>query len=219
VKSLVAVLVLVIVARTASAQPGATEPIPEGSMESPPVYVQPQWQPQRQPSGTQKSEDTALWLSLGGTLGSYALLIIPSAIAAGSYNQSANQLASAAGSVGLVGTLLAPSFGHWYAGKGFTRGFGLRLGAMPVAVLGLLVAISGCSWGYSHGDESNNEGCGSGEPIGIAILLGAGAMWVGCTVDDIVQAPRRVRRNNGAQYALTPLLQRDGAGLALAGTF
>ncbi len=185
-------------------------------MEPPPVYVQ----PQARPSGTQKSEDIALWLSLGGTLGSYALLIVPSAIAAGRYNQTANQLAASAGSVGLIGTLLAPSFGHWYAGKVFTRGLGLRLGAMPVALIGLVVALSGCTlFSGGHDDSGADDNCGQGTPIGLALIIGAGGMWFGGTIDDIVQAPRRVRRNNGAQYAITPLIQRDGGGLAIVGAF
>jgi len=230
VATLVLVLVLVIVARTASAQPGATEPIPPGDIEAPPVYAPPQQpfqqqQPyqQQQPQGPQKSEDIALWLSLGGTLGSYALLFTPLLFTTDSYSESESnsgmrELASAASSIGLVGTLLAPTFGHWYAGKGFTRGFGLRLGAIGVALIGVVVALSGCSLGFGH-DQAEDPNCGQGEPIGIALLIGAGGMWVGGTVDDIVQAPRRVRRNNGAQIALTPLISGDRAGLALVGAF
>jgi len=220
VKSLLAVLVLVPVivigARTASAQPGATEPIPPGAMEPPPIYAQPQQQPQV----AQKSESTALWLSLGGTIGSYALLFAPAVIANSGTNEATTNLAASAATVGLVGTLLAPTFGHWYAGKGFTRGFGLRLGSIGVALLGAVVALSGCSISFGH-DQQDDPDCGQGAPIGIALLIGAGGMWVGGTVDDIVQAPRRVRRRNEAavQLGLTPIVHGDRAGIVLVGSF
>lgn len=214
-KALVAALVLVIVARTASAQPGATEPIPPGAMEPPPVYAQQPPQQQR----PQKSESTALWLSLGGTLGSYALLFTPALFANSNGNNGARELAGSLASVGLVGTVIAPTFGHWYGGKGFTRGFGLRLGSIGVALLGAVVALSGCSLSFGHDDYEEDDNCGEGAAIGVALLIGAGGMWVGGTVDDIVQAPRRVRRNNAAQYALTPLISGDQAGLALVGAF
>ena len=81
---------------------------------------------QQRPIGDEKSESTAFWLSFGGTVGSYALVFGGSALAAQSRNSSASNLAGSAASVGLVGTLIAPTFGHWYGGKGFTRGFGLR---------------------------------------------------------------------------------------------
>jgi len=207
VKLLAVALVLVLAVRTAGAQPGMVDPDP------PPP-------PQRSqvPLPEELSESTAFWLSLGGTVGSYGLWIGAAALATSSNSRIAGTL----GSAGVVGTVIAPGFGHWYAGKYFTRGLGLRLGGVGVAFIGLLVAIGGCPlFDGGHGDETDSD-CGNPGPGAALALLGAG-MWVGGTVDDIIQAPRRVNRINAARneasYALTPLLRHDSAGLALVGAF
>lgn len=215
-KSLAAALVLVLAAGTAHAQPGNVEPV---DPDEPPPRTAYLTQPQPLPLQPERSESTALWLSLGGTLGSYALIFGGSAIAAQSRNDATSRLAGSAASVGLVGTLLAPSFGHWYGGKGFTRGFGLRLGGIGVGIVAIAVALSGCTLFYGGHDDGADEACGRGEPAGAVLGIAALGMWIGGTVDDIVQAPRRVRRRNAAQFVVTPLLQRDSAGLALAGAF
>ncbi|MBA3453157.1 MAG: hypothetical protein H0T42_08695 [Deltaproteobacteria bacterium] len=217
-KTLAAALVLATAtARIAFAQPGNVEPIdPDEPPPPPPGYTATPQTPQLLPPD--RSESTALWLSLGGTLASYALVFGGASMAAGS-NDSTSRLASSAASVGLVGTLVAPTFGHWYGGKGFTRGFGLRLGAMAVGVTALVVAFSGCSFSFGHDSQDDDSECGRGETGGALLGLLAVSMWIGGTVDDIVQAPRRVRRRNSARFALTPLVQGDRAGLALVGAF
>src|SRR5262245_2074053 len=102
---------------SAAAQPGMPSQMPAEPQPAPSRLMGP------------LSEDTALWLSLGGTLGSVGLL-------AGSAftDDSAAGVLRLTGALGLV---LAPSFGHWYAGTGWTRGMGLRLGGMVIGAVGL----------------------------------------------------------------------------------
>jgi hypothetical protein len=215
VKAFAAALVLVLVAGTARAQPGNTPPSdPEEPPPPPPGYQAPSpASPQLLPPD--RSESTALWLSLGGTIGSYVLLFGAGAVAAGGNSQ----LVGSAATVGLVGTLVAPTFGHWYGGKGFTRGFAVRIGAVGLGVTALVVAFSGCSIGFGHDDQEEDPNCGQGEAAGALLGLAALGMWVGGTVDDIIQAPKRVRRRNAARFAVTPLMRDDRVGLALVGAF
>ena len=214
-KALVAALVLVLAAGTARAQPGNTAPIDPDEPPPPPPGYRPPSPTQPQVLPPDRSEGTALWLSLGGTIGSYVLVFGAGAISAGGNSQ----IAGSAATLGLVGTFVAPTFGHWYAGKGFTRGFALRIGAVGVGVTAIVVALSGCSIGFGSHEQEEDPDCGQGETAGALLGLAALSMWVGGTVDDIIQAPKRVRRRNAARYAITPLVHGDRAGLALVGAF
>jgi len=213
VKALAAALVLVLAAGTARAQPGNTEPFDPEEPPPAPAYMTPPSSGQGQPLPPDRDENTALWLSLGGTLGSYALIFGGAAIA------QEVPAAGALASVGLVGTLVAPTFGHWYGGKGFTRGFALRIGAVGLGFTALVVAFSGCSISFGHDDQEEDPNCGQGETAGALLGLTALGLWIGGTVDDIIQAPKRVRRRNAARFAVTPLMRDDRVGLALVGAF
>lgn len=209
-----AALVLVLAAGTARAQPGNTAPIdPDEPPPPPPGYLTAS-PPQPQGPPPDRSESTALWLSLGGTIGSYVLVLGAGSVAGGGNSE----LVGSAATVGLVGTLVAPTFGHWYGGKGFTRGFAVRIGAVGLGFTALVVAFSGCSLSFGH-DQEDDPDCGQGTAAGALLGLAALGMWVGGTVDDIVQAPKRVRRRNAARFALTPLMRDDRVGLALVGAF
>ncbi len=70
------------------------------------------------PVAGEKSEGTALALSLGGTVASLAMLAV-----------GENQTNDGLGAIGGIGIWVAPSFGHWYAGKLWTQGLTLRLAA------------------------------------------------------------------------------------------
>ena len=217
-KALGAALIVVLAAGTARAQPGNTAPL-DPDEPPPPAYTTPPPSPGRgQVLPPDRSENTALWLSLGGTLASYGVWIGGVAISTSSTNQGTSSLFASAASIGAVGTLLAPSFGHWYGDKGFTRGFGLRLGALAVGVTAIVVVLWSCPLSFER-DPVEDPDCGKGETAGAILGIAALGMWVGGTVDDIVQAPRRVRRRNAARYAITPLVQSDRAGLALVGAF
>lgn len=145
------------------------------------------------------SEGAALGLSLGTTVVSWSVMV-----GAGSIEDetTATTVAAVAG----LGTLIAPSTGHVYAGQIITRGLVLR-GAGLASLGGFVLAVRDC-------DFIEND-C---ESAGLAILLGLTAvgLYVGGTIDDIVTAPRRVRRHNRArtiQPVITP------AGVAIVGRF
>lgn len=195
------VLVLVLLVRVVSAQPGMTEPIPVGADEPIPTA------PVHRPEPALLSESTALWLSLGSTLGSYTMWGLVQGI-------EDRELGSSLALLGGVGTFLAPSFGHWYAGKFFTRGLGYRTVAIGTAFVGLVMLVSCIGEGSS---------CDTRGGIGAGIMLGSAGLWVYGTIDDIVQAPRRVARINEARlsstYALVPTASGDRVGFALVGRF
>lgn len=197
---------LLALAGSAAAQPGMTPPapVPGYDAEAPP--------PSPPPADAELSEGTALALSLGGTVGSYSLLF-GSALAGEGSGQAAGVMATA----GALGVWLAPSFGHWYAGKYFTRGLGMRLGAGAVVVLGAVVALTEEPlFEYEEDPGSDDEAV-----IGPAIMIAGAALFVAGTIDDIVQAPRRVARLNRerAGFAVAPLLTPGTAGFALTGRF
>jgi hypothetical protein len=204
-RALAVALALVFGATPALAQPGMTPPRP-----SAPVMVQappPDPDPPLLPGDVNPS--TALWYSLGGTLGSYTLVVV-----------GANAGSGPAVAIGSVGTLLAPSFGHWYAGHGFSRGLAMRLLGASALFAGSLLAFA--SLGSDPSDEGSSEHGNDGLIVG-ALLVGGG-LWIGGTIDDIVTAPKFARRANVkrhalAGYAVMPTLQHGGAGLALVASF
>jgi hypothetical protein len=154
------------------------------------------------------SESTALALSLGGTVASYA------AVGAG-IALRANSL----GTAGSLGVMFAPSFGHWYAGTYLTRGEVLRATGLLTLLVGAVADSQGCSL---FGEPGNGEPANCNDafrtPAGTVLMLGGIAMFVGGTVDDIVRAPARVRSRN-AELHVQPMLRADGGGISLAGTF
>ena len=194
---------------SASAQPGTSAPAQPGTSAPAPVpATAPAPEPRPAGSGGPSSERTALALSIGGTLGSWGLLIASS----GMVDDRASA-AIALGSVGALGAVLGPSFGHWYAGKVATRGLGLRVGGIGSALLGLFLLVTDCP--LDHEETL----CDS--KIGLVTLIGGAGLFLGGTIDDIVTAPRRVRRRNQrlAGVALAPMVTPRSAGLALGGWF
>ena len=135
-------------------------------------------------------EGVALALSLGGTLASYGMLA-----AAVHYDNPT------LGTAGFVGTLIAPSAGHWYADDYFSHGFKARLVGLATAGVGVLSIVSSCV-----GEEAD---CGPSG--GALVLLGAGIYAYG-TMHDIVTAPRAARRHN-------VIVAPTANGFVVAGSF
>lgn len=187
-KPFVAVATLAVLgfASPARAQPGTVAPQPLRPL-SPAVEVAP------------VSEQTALGLSLGGTVLSWGLVI------AGSSMQS-----EGVATVGAIGTMFAPSFGHWYARKPLTRGFGLRALGVGLATVAFALVI----------DDLFEEGQDDEDTASMLLLIGAGAYVVG-TVDDIATAASSARAYNTRIENLTvvPTLNAHGGGLAIGGRF
>jgi hypothetical protein len=183
-------------AKPTPAPPTDANPTPVPPTSAPPTPEQPQ-----APLSLDepRSENLALTLSLGGTLVSWGLLI-----AAGPpTDNSAIALLTAGG----VGVALAPSFGHWYAGKYFPRGMWFRLAGPLVLTAGVALAVS-------------NYDSGSGVTLGVLTSLTGVGLFLYGTIDDIVTARSRVRQwNRGHGFAIAPVVTSNAAGLTLGGRF
>jgi len=155
-------------------------------------------------TGDEKSETTALALSLGGTIASYALLI------GGAASADNGGAGTAMATVGAVGVWFAPAFGHWYAGTIATRGLGIRAAGGGVAMIGLVWALSECPILGDHCDDTTDAEL---------VMLGGLGLFIYGTIDDIVTAPGRVREHNRrlGGLAIVPTIQPGGGGLTLAG--
>lgn len=201
-RALTAIAILVLAAGAAGpagAHPAPSEP-PAAS--SAPVSLGPPSQP-APPSavppaparGRTLSEGAAFGLSFGGTVVSWALFYL-----------GVMQDSTPGVQAGLLGTFLAPSAGHWYAGKALTRGMGLRAAGAAVFTLSIYMLLE-C------------DGCdGEAQELG---LYGGLLLYVAGSLDDIVTAPGRARRHNRRieSVGLAPVVTRHSAGLALGGRF
>jgi hypothetical protein len=223
--SLAASLLLALTGR-ASAQPGVTPAVPAADVvDEPPARASlpppapapvvvpapveedapmPAAPPRRsEPSGSQLNGGTAFLLSLGGTTVSWGLLL------------------GGAELPGLIGVVLAPSFGNWYAGRYLTRGLGMRLGGMAMLTVGAVMALGDLAGGYGHGDPPPPEDSRS-DAVMAALVIGGLALTAFGTIDDIVSAPANVRKKNrerGYDVGLAPVVTQRSAGLALGGRF
>jgi hypothetical protein len=198
-----AAAVLAAAPGSAAAQPGMTPPAPPSTAAppSPPP-------PPAVMRGEPLSENVALALSLGGTAVSWGLLLGAEGLS------NDHDTAEVLGTIGFVGTLVAPSFGHWYAGSYLTRGMGLR-------ALGTLAIGAGLASFYEDVlDTWDGSDDHSADSAGWLILVGGGLL-IGGTIDDIVTAPRKVRKRNQQMFSVgvAPVVTPRTAGLALSGTF
>jgi hypothetical protein len=110
---------------------------------------------------------------------------------------------------GLVGVVIAPSLGHWYAGERWTRGMTLRLAGLGTAALGGLAMIGACL----------PETCGGGVAVAGALAIGGGALFLAGTIHDLSYAGDAALKHNARRLMISPTPLRDGAGVAVAGTF
>jgi hypothetical protein len=207
-KSTVALVALALaMASTAAAQPGQTSPPhpdPQPSLAEPaPSQAEPS-PAQPLPSGA-RSEGVALGLSIGGTAVSWTMIGVAAALA-----HPGNRTTATVAGAGVLGTVLAPSFGHWYAGKFATRGLGLRLAGAGLATLGFIGVIVACE------DECTPT-------LQEALLIGGVGLAIAGTIDDIVTVPRDVQRHNQRLYdtSIVPVVHHDtrSVGLAITGRF
>jgi hypothetical protein len=196
--ALIASLILVTAGR-ATAQPGTVAPLPAvpSTASSPVAPAPPAHAPAPAPpaSDGELSADTAVTLSVGGTLASWTALLI-----AGSIDHSDNLGVPLAG----IAVVLAPSFGHWYAGTPFTGWFGLR----AAALVPVMIAATSCGE------------CDPPSSLGWIAL----ALYAVGTIGDIATAPADVRRHNEERrtlhdLAVVPMLQRGAGGIVLGGRF
>ncbi|MBA2542090.1 MAG: hypothetical protein H0V17_20790 [Deltaproteobacteria bacterium] len=177
---IVASLVIVALPAPADAQLGRSTPVPTTQVD-------------------QVDEDVALGLSLGGTVVSWGLLIA-----------SAQMENGGMATLGAVGTMFAPSLGHWYSHKVFTRGLGLRALGIGAATIAFGMALDDLF-------EEDQDGEGT---IAALLLVGAG-LYVAGTVDDIATASGAARKYNTRfeNVTVVPTANAHGGGVSLIGRF
>jgi hypothetical protein len=192
----------------AAAQPGNTPPPPPPQ---PPPYQPyptppPAPPPVAGPIAGEKSPGMALALSLGGTVGSFAL----ASVGGGVEND-------ALATIGGLGMWVAPSFGHWYAGKLWTHGLTMRMAGAGAIVVGAVLLIDDC--------VNDEVGC-DGETPGFALIIGGAGLFVIGGVYDIVTAPtsahrynERLRARTAGGWAVAPVITQERAGLVLGTRF
>jgi hypothetical protein len=197
--AIIAAALLLGLAGHAAAQPSAFPAAP--ASEQPPVRATP---------GEPRSEKLALAISLGGTVASWGLVLGADHMTSGS--QSSRIMFT----FGAAGAILAPSVGHWYAGGAITRGLGLRAGGLLVGLAGVGMVITD---ELHFPDESWHESWMT--PVGKALAVVGVVAFAAGTIDDIVTAPGRARRQNRerAGFAIAPIVTQRSAGLALGGQF
>lgn len=203
-KPILVIAAFLVATSAAFAQPPPPPPAPlaappgaQPSAFGPPSQLEPPRpaRPRKEPvRGQRLSEITALELSVGGTVVGWSMFI------AGFKMESGKVIA-----LGALGTLLGPSVGHWYGGAAVTRGMGLRLAGGAAAFYGF-VRVAFCETGCSDKDGY--------------LMLGGALLYVVATLDDVITAPRRVRRHNEAlELGLAPMVAPRAAGIALGGRF
>jgi hypothetical protein len=197
-----AATVIAVHATAAHAQPGLTQPGPVAPIPGAEV-VAPE-------PPTLRDPDTARLLSLAGTVLPLGMFVVG----------ITRDDASSEGLVtlGLLGTVVGPLAGHWYAGKAGTKGLAARLAAMAGGLLGASLMIN-CSI----------DGC-SNEALGPALLIGGVAAYLGGIYSDVATADDSARAYNAAHatprpsLSVAPHVAPDGrggmlGGLTLAGSY
>jgi len=152
--------------------------------------------PPQRPLRAPKQRGTAYLASLAGTL---TPIVLVSMVGDSSEPQNLVLMAG-------VSAMLLPSAGHWYAGKFFTAGMGIRLVSGTVATLSLLV--------LAESDEVP-------ENVEAAFWIGALGLGVGA-IYDIATAGSAVddwNRKNATAVAPAVMKIGTGYGVGLAGRF
>jgi hypothetical protein len=152
------------------------------------------------PVGPPLSAATAFALSLGGTLGSWTMVGL-------GLRDGVRANVPQVWVAGLIGAVLAPSFGHWYRGKILTRGLRVRVAGAALGGLAVGRAIT-CE-----------DGCtGTMEAV---MAFGGFALYIVGTAHDIFTAPIEVQKHNQRieLLGLAPVVSSQSAGVALAGRF
>jgi len=144
--------------------------------------------------GRRLNEGSALLLSLGGTISSWVLF--------GASLSDESPLVW----LGLGSLIVGPNFGHWYQGTVVTRGTGLRIVGLVSTFYGF-VNLAFCEFDCNDSGE--------------LFFYGGALLYLGATIDDIVDAPRRARKHNQSLevVGITPMVTERSTGFALSGRF
>ena len=166
---------------------------------------------QELPAPNLKSEDTALWLSLGSTL-------LP--VAAGAVMIAASDSEGSLSTAGAIlvssGVYFGPAVGYWYggaSGRGW-MGTGIRVGTGLVAGLAI-VAICGDD---NCGIWDDDGGATAGASL---VALAATGVILGSAIYDLAKVKSHVRkaneaklRDSGASLSVLPVVSPANGGTA-----
>jgi hypothetical protein len=166
---------------------------------------------QELPAPNLKSEDTALWLSLGSTL-------LP--VAAGTVMIVAADDESTLGMAGAIiassGLYFGPAVGYWYggaSGRGW-KGVGIRLGTGIVAGLAITMICTGGNCDIFDDDSGAMAGAS-------LVALAATGVILGSAIYDLAKVKSHVRRANeaklresGASLSVLPIVSPANGGTA-----
>jgi hypothetical protein len=164
-----------------------------------------------------KSEDTATWLAIAGT-------VIPLGLFAFGARGNNDQENETLMTVGFAGFLVGPSAGHLYAtGNLRAPGLLIRSTGVLVGMVGVGVLVAG-GLGCIDIGEPPYPPCDDHASEGNAILGVSAAVIVGGAIYDIATAGRATRRANARRWALAPTLLRSNTqsptvGLGFSGAF
>ncbi len=169
-----------------------------------------------------KSEDTATWLAVAGTVIPLGLF----ALGARDANTDENDVLMAAG---LVGFLAGPSTGHLYGtGTIGAPGFLIRSTGALTGMVGIAVGtagVLGCvDFGPIFGGPPRSAPCDDHASESKTILGVGAALLVGGAIYDIATVGRATRRANVRRFAVAPTLLRSNnqsptVGLGFSGAF
>lgn len=187
-----AALVTTLVA-TASAQPAMT-PVTPVQTEPAPLVVE-----------DAKSPETAMLLSLAGTIAPIALV----AIGANSEGSQGEDLVT----LGVLAAFVTPSLGHWYAGHYLTGGMAMRAGGAGLVTLGVISLVGECL-------DSEDSSCGDG---GAGVMIAGAGLFAAGAIYDIATAGDAARAWNSSHLRIAPTMVSSGAhsgfGVGLGGSF
>lgn len=198
-KTLAVAALAVAMPSLAAAQPSLTPPSTEISVAS-----------------EEKSESTAVSLSVAGTLLPIALF----ATAAAADDSANGEVDDVLVIGGLAAAVVGPSAGHWYAGRTITGGMVARAAGGTALFLGIGVALGDA---FDHDDDEGGDGDGA---LAAGLMFGGMAAVVGGVIHDIAtadDAARAYNQHHARRFTVTPTVVRGaaatGAGLAVTGAF
>jgi len=124
---------------------------------------------------------------------------------------------SSLGLAGALGTLMAPSIGHWYAGETSAAGLGMRLAGVATLFLVVASAVSEDDGGCDFDEPCSND---HDAKLEAALWAGVG-LYVAGTIYDLATSASAAREHNHRLrgFALAPVVHGDSRGLALTGRF
>lgn len=186
-------IVLLLSATTAAAQPALTAPqqgSPQGTMSD----------------STEKDPTTAVLLSIAGSAIPVAL------IAAGSSVDDEN-LQATFGFGAAIGMLVGPSLGHWYAGDYLTGGMAMRGIGGSAFVIGAAMEFGDCF--LKEGCDSNGSAI---MLMGGAVFV-AGVVYDVATSAEAARQYNAKHARRSFQLGPTMVGAHASPGLGIAGTF